>query len=100
MLVFVYQSTLFCKKCGEKMIKDHPQRAKYCKLQEDEYDSDEFPKGPIEEGESDSPSHCEGCGMFLETELTSEGYEYVKEANNLEWNSYYGVNQQKEEVDE
>jgi len=93
MLVFVYQSSLYCQECGEKMIKDHPRRAKYSKLHEDEYDSDEFPKGPIEEGESDHPNHCEECGMFLETELTSEGYDYVKEANNSEWNEYYGVNQ-------
>lgn len=105
-LVYIYQSSLYCEECGEKIVEEHPKRAKYRRLSEDEYDSDEFPKGPVEEGESDTPSHCEGCGVFLESELTEEGMAYVKEQVRLwlstkhyrgnreviaEWKEYYDI---------
>jgi hypothetical protein len=31
-------------------------------------------------GETDSPSHCGGCGVPLECELTSDGVDYVADA--------------------
>jgi hypothetical protein len=31
-------------------------------------------------GETDSPSHCDGCGVLLEQDLTDDGCEYVKTA--------------------
>jgi len=35
--------------------------------------NNDFPKGPQDEDESDTPPHCEGCGCFLESDLTDEG---------------------------
>jgi len=32
------------------------------------------------EGESDSPTHCSGCGVPIMHELTVDGVEYVREA--------------------
>jgi len=29
-------------------------------------------------GEADSPQHCDNCQVFLENELTTEGYNFVK----------------------
>lgn len=78
-MVYIYQGALYCEECGEKIIAEHPKRKKFLGLFEDEYDSDEFPKGPIEEGETDSPSHCDDCAVFLESDLTAEGLEYVTE---------------------
>ncbi len=50
-----------------------------CAYDDRDYDSDDFPKGPMDEGESDSPSYCGECGLFLESDLTSEGVAYVRE---------------------
>lgn len=82
MLVYMYQASLYCTDCGESIREELTAAGKAPEDPSDEYsyDSDDFPKGPEEEGESDSPTHCEGCGEFLETRLTSEGEEYVKEA--------------------
>jgi len=64
-------------------------------MDETTYDSGEYPKYASDDEESDSPQHCgshEDCeyaddlgdghkiGCFLENPLTSEGYDYVKEA--------------------
>jgi len=32
------------------------------------------------DGESDSPTHCSGCGVPIEHELTTDGVDYVREA--------------------
>ena len=45
------------------------------------YDSDDYPKSTLI-GESDSPEHCNGCGVFLHNELTGDGYRYVQEKLN------------------
>ena len=48
---------------------------------ESDYDSNDFPKGPFADGggESDTPSHCDDCNVFLENPLTFEGVAYVEE---------------------
>jgi hypothetical protein len=48
---------------------------------ENDYDSDDLPKGPNENGggEADTPQHCDGCGAFLENPLTGDGVRYVNE---------------------
>jgi hypothetical protein len=82
MLVYVYAAALYCEECGEKIREDLTAKGEAPEDSEDEtsYDSDDFPKGPTDEGESDSPSHCDGCACFLESTLTSEGEAYVIEA--------------------
>ena len=42
---------------------------------ENDYDSDDLPKGPYSNGggEADTPQHCDGCGAFLENPLTGDG---------------------------
>ncbi len=59
-----------CPACGSER----------CAYDERDYDSGDFPKGPCDEGDSDTPSHCDDCGTFLESDLTSEGERYVVEA--------------------
>ena len=68
MLVYIYQASVYCEGCGEAHRKG-----------EDTGDSNDYPQGPMPEGESDSPSHCYDCGEFLETDLTSDGMAYVRE---------------------
>ncbi len=82
-LAYMYKAALYCQHCGEE-IKKHlstsgnvPQN-----LDETQYDSDSYPKGPYPDGggEADSPQHCDKCGRFLENPLTQEGIEYVRRA--------------------
>jgi hypothetical protein len=84
MNVYVYQASLYCEDCGEKIRADLTAAGKAPADPEDEYsyDSENFPKGPERNGggEADSPQHCDGCNLFLENPLTSEGVEYVREA--------------------
>ncbi len=81
--VCVYQAALLCDECGEKVREDLTAEGKAPDNPDDErtYDSDDFPKGPYPDGggESDSPQHCDSCGIFLENALTSEGLDYVME---------------------
>ena len=73
---------------------------------ENDYDSDDLPKGPYTNGggEADTPQHCDGCGVFLENPLTGDGVRYVNEkltehardgSGNAEvlkaWAEHYGV---------
>lgn len=82
MLVYTFQAALLCEECGEKVREELTVAGKAPKDPNLEYtyDSNNFPKGPDQEGESDSPSHCDKCGAFLESPLTGEGEDYVKEA--------------------
>jgi hypothetical protein len=98
--VYIYQADLYCEDCGQKICKALKRAGKAPKDPSDEYsyDSDDYPKGPTDEGEADSPNHCangEKCvnaqtlkwkgkkvgkvGMFLETSLTSDGVDYLCE---------------------
>lgn len=49
---------------------------------ENDYDSDDLPKGPHTDGggEADSPQHCNGCRQFLENPLTGDGIVYVEDS--------------------
>jgi len=58
-------------------------------------DSDTYPQGPYADGggESDTPAHCDVCGVFLENPLTPDGVEYVRELiraeGNPTWAEFY-----------
>ena len=76
MKCYMYNAALYCEPCGEQIREDLTKQGKAPSDPEDEYsyDSDDFPKGPESSGESDSPSHCDGCAMFLENSLTPDGW--------------------------
>jgi hypothetical protein len=78
-LVVIYRSDTYCPPCGEQIKKEHPRRRKFQRLHDSDFDSDEFPKGPMESDPADQPLHCGECKVDLEVELTAEGEEYVKE---------------------
>ncbi len=101
MNAYIYQAALYCKDCGAS-IREHlarEGRAPSNPSDEATFDSDEYPKGPYPDGggEADCPNHCDGCGMFLENPLTSDGYEYIAEAvarggDVAElWADFYGI---------
>lgn len=75
--VYMYQAALWCSDCGEKIKEDLTAEGKAPESPDDEmtFDSDDFPKGPYDAsgGEADNPQHCDGCGMFLENDLTGDG---------------------------
>lgn len=97
--VYIYTADLYCEDCGvalREMILGES-APEFDPDDETTYDSDEFPKGPYEDGggEADSPHHCgsgaECCnaitlkdgskvGAFLENPLTCEGQQYVRDA--------------------
>lgn len=95
---YIYCADIYCEDCA-KAIMARLLKESGKKLEDYEdgytYDSDEFPKGPYEDEESDTPQHC-ACGSdcvnaitlsdgtkvgdWLENELTQDGVNYVKEA--------------------
>ena len=77
MQVYIYKANIYCEDCTFDIDKDVSQR-----LIADTGDSNNFPQGPYANGggESDTPQHCATCGLFLENPLTSNGYDYVKQA--------------------
>lgn len=83
MNVYMYQAALYCESCGDTIREDlagTPEEPED-PSDEDSYDSDEYPKGPFEDGggEADSPQHCDACGAFLENPLTDDGRAYVRD---------------------
>lgn len=81
----IYQASLYCDDCIAEVktkLLDEGATAPEDRDDEETYDSDEWPKGPYPDagGEADTPQHCEGCGVFLENDLTVEGARYVQEA--------------------
>lgn len=92
MQVYVYNAALLCEDCGEKM------QTELGGDRNDTGDSEDYPQGPEGNGggEADSPQHCDYCHTFLENELTSDGYEYVRglvasgKCNVPEWIEFYG----------
>lgn len=82
MEAYIYQADMFCKDCGKVIKRQLAADGKAPDFPDDEttYDSDEFPKGPYDDGggESDTPHNCAQCGKFLENPLTEDGYNYVK----------------------
>jgi hypothetical protein len=80
--VYMYRAALYCTDCGEAIRERLSARAPADQDDESSYDSDDYPKGPFPDGggEADCPQHCDSCNVFLENSLTSDGYEYVRDA--------------------
>lgn len=78
MLTYIYQADLYCEDCAKQIKAElaysHESQS------ENTFDSGDYPKGPYPAGESDTPDHCGGCGIFLENSLTGDGEQYVKDA--------------------
>ena len=82
MQAYVYNAALFCEECGTQQIQNLTEdRSELLSRPVDKEDSNEWPQGPYGDGggESDTPNHCETCGVFLENPLTDDGNEYVRE---------------------
>ena len=91
-MAYVYQADVWCDKCGEHIKTELEREGEAPDDTEDEssFDSDEYPKYyDAENEESDGPQNCadgrcggfnngHGYGTFLENQLTSEGYKYLK----------------------
>ena len=103
MNAYVYQSALWCPDCIRDIKKRLKAKGKEPESPDDErtYDSDDYPKGPYSQGggEADTPNHCDGCKVFLENPLTSDGEAAVRAAGRdpknaknpvvKEWKEYY-----------
>jgi hypothetical protein len=97
---YVYQAAIWCGPCIRQLLLDQalveadfrysdhdPAHALQSALkvrgykEESDYDSGELPKGPYADGggETDTPQHCDACGVFLENPLTPDGYRYINE---------------------
>ena len=81
MNAYIYQAALWCGSCTTETMRHlvHLGKAPFSLEDETSYDFDDWPKGPYPDGggESDSPQHCAGCGVFLENDLTHDGVEWV-----------------------
>lgn len=73
---YIFQAALYCARCARLKALALSAAARLSK------DSDRYPQGPYPNGggEADSPQHCDSCNAFLENPLTSDGYEYTKQA--------------------
>lgn len=102
---YIYRADIWCEKCAVAIAEKLTQEGKAPAdiINENTYDSDDFPKGPFFEEESDAPEHCAGCGIFLENPLTTDGREYMQgmvdqalasgrgeEPHIKEWMDFYG----------
>lgn len=85
MQVYMYCAAFYCQACGEKLCATEAKPAGMDPTNESTWDSDEYPKGPYPNGggEADTPQHCDSCGVFLQNPLTTDGYDYVREAVSL-----------------
>lgn len=83
----IYCADVFCGDCTDEIEKACREDGTVARMIADgadpsdsaTYDSHEYPKRCDVECESDSPSHCGSCGVFLENDLTTAGDDYVKE---------------------
>ena len=57
-MCYIYQAALFCDDCGAKLRATLPIPEACDPRDEHTYDSDDYPKGPFNEDESDGPDHC------------------------------------------
>ena len=81
MNAYMYRAALYCEDCIDRIkleLKDSMPDVS----DESSFDSDDYPKGPYENGggEADGPQHCDNCMVFLENPLTAGGYDYVCES--------------------
>jgi hypothetical protein len=91
-MAYIYQADVWCDTCGDHIKAELDKENKTPEDPEDEssFDSDEYPKRyDAENEESDGPENCadgkcggfangHAYGMFLENQLTQEGYRYLK----------------------
>lgn len=99
MNAYVYQAALYCEECAHEIgmvchVEHHkPKGTNLC-------DSECTPIGPYADGggESDTPSHCDSCHVFLENPLTEYGEGWVQDALRYkdgdpevmtEWRAFY-----------
>lgn len=82
--VYIYCADIYCAASGEAIRARLTAEGKAPADIENEstYDSDDFPKGPYQNGggEADTPQNCADTGLFLENPLTQAGYAYLREA--------------------
>ena len=74
---YIYRAALYCERDADKIMATLTMPA-----EDVDYDSDRYPIGPSPYGggESDTPQHCDACGVFLENDLTDDGRAYVRDA--------------------
>ena len=74
---YIFNAAIYCEECAVETMTGLGNDGVA-----DDGDSDTYPQGPYSAGggESDCPQHCEGCQLFLENPLTSEGRDYVAES--------------------
>jgi hypothetical protein len=81
---YVFQAALLCADCAKAVMAQTqpPEGVDPANPDESLYDSSDYPKGPYPDGggEADCPQHCDQCGVFLNNELTGDGYEYVSDS--------------------
>ena len=93
---YIYQAGTYCQPCGMTLEQDMMQAGE---LRLDYNDSDGWPQvASTLQGETDYPDHCAKCEELLGLNLTTEGYEYIKEQAShgitdtvQEWIDYYQV---------
>ena len=74
---YIYQADTYCQPCGKTLEKDMMRAGE---LRLDYNDSDGWPQvASTLQGEPDYPDHCAKCDELLGLNLTTEGYEYIKE---------------------
>jgi hypothetical protein len=83
MQAYIYQADIYCEDCGRAIRRRIRAEGNAPANPKDEtsYDSDQYPKGPTDNGggESDKPEHCGACHCPLGNDLTTHGVEYVLE---------------------
>ena len=93
---YIYQADTYCQPCGKTLVQDLMQAGE---LRLDYDDSNSWPQvASTLQGETDYPDHCATCDELLGLNLTTEGYEYIKEQAShgitdtvQEWIDYYEV---------
>lgn len=72
---YAYNADIYCDDCANEIMRELDADGF-----EDTGDTDEYPQSDCGNDESDCPQHCAGCSEFMENSLTSDGYDYVREA--------------------
>jgi len=112
---YIYQADVWCEKCATEIAAtlDAEGKTPPNVMDEASYDSDNYPKGPFFEEESDAPEHCSGCHIFLENPLTTDGQTYMQsmvdealakgrgdEPHIKEWMDFYGYHPEEKDMQE
>jgi hypothetical protein len=71
---YAYNAALWCDECANAVALELD-----AKNVEDTGDTDDYPQF-AGDSESDMPDHCDGCNVFLENPLTTDGRSYVEDA--------------------